>query len=188
MNNTSSIQPAQVMRQRGASLLVVLIILIVITLIGLASIRGTLLRERMSGNMYDRSLAFQSAESALREAEVAVRAAVVAGGSIGVDCSVASTSCPIPPASTYTGGGAGWVNGTATQTLAAGRPQYYIQYLGQRESTDELQQNQSANANQYGGGGGVTLESFYRIIARSHDPAAVADRAVVVLQSNITVK
>lgn len=175
-------------RERGASLLVVLLILIVITLIGLASIRGTLLRERMSGNMYDRSLAFQSAESALREAEVAVRAAVVAGNLIGVNCSVAATACPIPPVSTYTGGGAGWVDGTATQAQAAGRPQYFVQYLGQRESTDELQQNQSANANQYGGGGGVTLESFYRIIARSHDPAAVNDRAVVVLQSNITVR
>lgn len=181
-------QPVQALRQRGASLLVVLIILVVITLIGLASIRGTLLRERMSGNMYDRSLAFQSAESALREAEVAVRVAVVSGSSIGVDCSLPSASCPIPPTNTYAGGGAGWIDGTATQALAAGQPQYYIQYLGQRESTDELQQNQSANANQYGGGGGVTLESFYRIIARSQDPAAATDRAVVVLQSNITVK
>ncbi|WP_313320393.1 PilX N-terminal domain-containing pilus assembly protein [Stenotrophomonas sp.] len=186
--NTRHHLRTSVLRQRGASLLVVLIILVVITLIGLASIRGTLLRERLSGNMYDRSLAFQSAESALREAEVAVRAAVVGGSSIGVDCSLPATACPIPPANTYAGGGAGWINGTATQTLAAGQPQYYVQYLGQRESTDELQQNQSANANQYGGGGGVTLESFYRIIARSHDPAVVTDRAVVVLQSNITVK
>lgn len=175
-------------KQQGISLIVVLIILIVITLLGLASVRGTLLRERMSANMYDRSLAFQSAESALRQAENAVRTAALAGAAIGTDCSAVAADCPIPLANTYSGGGAGWTNGTATQTLAAGTPQYTIQFLGRRDSTDELNLGQSANSNQYGGGGGVALESFYRIIARSHDPAGGDERAVVVLQSNITVK
>lgn len=175
-------------KQQGISLVVVLIILVVITLLGLASVRGTLLRERMSANMYDRSLAFQAAESALRQAEAAVRAAALSGAAIGTDCSAVATNCPIPLANTYTGGSAGWTNGTATQTLAAGAPQYVIQFLGRRDSTDELNLGHSANSGQYGGGGGVALESFYRIIARSHDPAAGNDRAVVVLQSNITVK
>lgn len=174
--------------QGGVSLVVVMIVLVVMTIVGLAGIRSTLLRERMSANMYDRSLAFQSAESALREAELAVRQAVLAGTTIGTDCSAVGASCPIPPAGTYTGGGAGWVNGTTTQTLAAGAPQYFIQFLGQRDSTDELNLGFSAGANQYGGGGGVALESFYRIIARSHDPAAAADRSVVVLHSNIVIK
>jgi type IV pilus assembly protein PilX len=185
MNNLKSIMHP---RQQGMSLIVVMVILVVITLLGLASVRGTLLRERMSANMYDRSLAFQSAESALREAEAAVRTAALAGSAIGTDCSVVGTNCPIPLANTYSGGAAGWTNGTATQTLAAGVPQYTIQFLGRRDSTDELNLGQSANSNQYGGGGGVALESFYRIIARSHDPAGGNDRAVVVLQSNITVK
>lgn len=174
--------------QEGVSLVVVLILLVVMTLVGLAGIRSTLLRERMSANMYDRSIAFQSAESALREAEEVVRVAVLAGNAIGVDCSGVATSCPVPPAGTHTGGGTGWTNGTVTQDLSAGTPQYIIQFLGQRDSTDELNLGSSANANQYGGGGGVPLESFYRIIARSHDPAAVADRSVVVLQSNIAVR
>ncbi|WP_313928261.1 PilX N-terminal domain-containing pilus assembly protein [Pseudoxanthomonas sp.] len=173
--------------QQGISLLVVLIVLVVITLLGLASVRGTLLRERMSANMYDRSLAFQAAESALRQAEAAVRTAALAGTPIGTDCSAVATSCPIPPANTYAGGSTGWTDGTATQTLSAGVPQYIVQFLGRRDSTDELNLGHSANANQYGGGGGVPLEAFYRVIARSHDPAN-GDRSVVVLQSNITVK
>lgn len=175
-------------REQGISLVVVLIILVVITLLGLAGMRSTLLRERMSANMYDRSLAFQSAESALRQAEAAVRAAALAGTPIGTDCSAVGASCPIPLANTYSGGSAGWTNGTATQALSVGAPQYVIQFLGRRDSTDELNLGNSANANQYGGGGGVALESFYRVIARSHDPATAGDRAVVVLQSNITVK
>ncbi|WP_241520972.1 pilus assembly PilX family protein, partial [Steroidobacter cummioxidans] len=48
--------------QRG----VALVLLLVATVIGLASVRGTNLQERMSANMYDRSLAFQRAESALK--------------------------------------------------------------------------------------------------------------------------
>jgi type IV pilus assembly protein PilX len=56
-------------RQRGVTLVVVLILLVVVTLIALVSLRGTLMEERMSANLLDRSLAFQAAEAALREGE-----------------------------------------------------------------------------------------------------------------------
>jgi type IV pilus assembly protein PilX len=62
---------ARVSRQRGAAtLMIVLILLLVMTLIGLASLRGTLMEEQMSFNTRDRSLAFQAAEAALREGEL----------------------------------------------------------------------------------------------------------------------
>lgn len=66
---TRSEQGAASMRERGATLVVVLILLLVMTLLGLASMRGVLLEERMSSNMLDRSYAFQAAEAALREGE-----------------------------------------------------------------------------------------------------------------------
>lgn len=178
-------------RQRGMSLVVVLILTLIMTIVGLTVVRSTILRERMSANMYDRSLAFQASESVLREAEDLVRQAVVAGSSIGVDCTAPGASCPVPPANTFTGGGNGWVSGTDSQQLSIGPPQYFIQYLGQRDSIDTLSLGSSANEAQYGGSGGVAIESLYRIVARSHDPALNADdadRAVVVLQSNIAVK
>lgn len=56
-------------KQRGAILVVALIFLVVMTLLILASIRGTVMQERMASNLYDRSLAFQAAEAALREGE-----------------------------------------------------------------------------------------------------------------------
>jgi type IV pilus assembly protein PilX len=56
-------------RQRGISLIVILLLLLVMTLIGLAVLRTTLLQERMSANLRDRSLSFQAAEAALRDAE-----------------------------------------------------------------------------------------------------------------------
>lgn len=56
-------------QQRGAVLVVALIFLLVMTTLILASIRGTVMQERMTSNLYDRSLAFQAAEAALREGE-----------------------------------------------------------------------------------------------------------------------
>ena len=56
-------------KQRGAILIVALIFLVVMTMLILASIRGTVMQERMASNLYDRSLAFQAAEAALREGE-----------------------------------------------------------------------------------------------------------------------
>lgn len=58
-----------VCRQRGAILFVALMLLLVMTVLILSSVRGTVIQERMAANLYDRSLAFQAAEAALREAE-----------------------------------------------------------------------------------------------------------------------
>lgn len=59
-------------RQTGAALVVALVLLLVITILGLSSMRGTSLQERMSANLRDRGLAFQAAEAALREAEASL--------------------------------------------------------------------------------------------------------------------
>ena len=55
--------------QQGVTLVIVLLLLIVVTLLGLAAMRGSILQERMSGNVTARGMAFQNAESALRIAE-----------------------------------------------------------------------------------------------------------------------
>lgn len=60
-------------RQSGAALAVTLILLLVITLLGLASMRGAIMQERMAANTISRSMAFQAAEAGLRQAEIRVR-------------------------------------------------------------------------------------------------------------------
>ena len=69
--------------QRGVSLLVVLILLLIMTVLGLAVLRSTLMQERMSGNLLDRNLNLQAAEAALREGEAlaAAQTVVPAAGS-----------------------------------------------------------------------------------------------------------
>jgi type IV pilus assembly protein PilX len=59
--------------QTGVVLVISLIILLLLTLIGLSAMQTTVLEERMAGNLRDKSLAFQTAESALRMAESSLK-------------------------------------------------------------------------------------------------------------------
>ena len=60
-------------RQQGVALITGLIFLVVLTLIAITAARMAGLEERMSGNLRDRSLAVQAAETALRDAERDIR-------------------------------------------------------------------------------------------------------------------
>jgi len=55
--------------QKGAALIVSIIILLVITMLGLTAIQNSSLQERMATAMVDRSIAFEAAEAALRDAQ-----------------------------------------------------------------------------------------------------------------------
>lgn len=61
--------------QRGNTLLLILVFLAILTILGLTAMQDTTLQERMAGNLRERSLAFQAAESALRVTEQALTAA-----------------------------------------------------------------------------------------------------------------
>ena len=56
-------------QQRGMTLIVGLIMVLLMTLVGMAAIRGSNMQELMAGNMRDRNLAFQAAEAGLRQGE-----------------------------------------------------------------------------------------------------------------------
>jgi type IV pilus assembly protein PilX len=55
--------------QKGATLIVALIMLLLLTIIGMASINDTNLQEKMAGNLREKNIAFQAAEAALRKGE-----------------------------------------------------------------------------------------------------------------------
>lgn len=174
-------------RQTGAALLVALIMLLISTLIGLASIRGTTLNEKMSSNMYDRSLSYQAAESALRAAE----AALESNQSLGVDCMDINEACPPMPTNTFsTSDSAGWTTVGSSylvnDALLESSPQYYIEKMGEVGGTDELDLASSANCANYAGCDQTPpAAAQFRITARSGMPANDG-RSVVALQ--VTVK
>ncbi|WP_189440580.1 pilus assembly PilX family protein [Rhodanobacter panaciterrae] len=172
--------------QRGVALVVALILLVVITLVGLAAVRGTIMQQKMAANMYDRQIAFQNAEAAMRAAAASIP---TSPGSVARNCQSASVVCltnpfddPNLPAgsiktlatSQYTAG-----------TLATGQPQYVIENMGNfQDPGANTGFNQSANSHNYGVNGGSITNIYYRVTARSGDPAK-GDRAVVVLQAMI---
>lgn len=55
--------------QQGAALAVGLILLLIITLMGYAGMKGTMLQEKMAAGLHNRSLAFSGANSAVRHGE-----------------------------------------------------------------------------------------------------------------------
>lgn len=57
-------------QQKGAVLVVGLIILVVLTLLGVQGMRTNVAQERMASNMRERNVAFQAAEAALRVGEL----------------------------------------------------------------------------------------------------------------------
>ncbi len=68
MNSTTSPLTSQ-KRQTGAALVTSLVILLVLTLLGVAAMSGSSLEELMVGNLRDQTIALDAAESALREGE-----------------------------------------------------------------------------------------------------------------------
>ncbi|MGV8943464.1 pilus assembly PilX family protein [Thermomonas sp.] len=94
-------------KQSGAALLVVLMLLLIVTLLGLASMRGGLLQERMAGATIQRGKAFQAAESALRQGEAFVNnkkpAIPSTGCAAGVCAETAAGSAPAWTVSTFWG-------------------------------------------------------------------------------------
>lgn len=177
-------------QQSGAALLVALIMLLISTVIGMASIRSTTLSERMTSNMYDRSLAYQGAEAALRAGEAALEAGTVTP----VDCtSTSAVRCPPTPEGTFDASSTtGWVSVASgfyvNEDLIPTAPEFYLEKMGEIGGTDEFGISDSANCANYAGCDETAPSAaLYRITGRSViKEDGNAGRSVVALQ--ITVK
>ncbi len=55
--------------QQGVALFISLVMLLILTILGVSAVQTTALQERMSRNSLDNNLAFQAAESAIRDGE-----------------------------------------------------------------------------------------------------------------------
>ena len=162
-------------RQRGAALMVVLILLLIMTLLGLASLRGTLMEERMSAALFDRSLSFQGTEAALREAEALVQATGRTGFPTNGSCNadgLCDTPDPNNPHRWLDDNAAYWRSATVAVGSLTATPQFFIEYMGQAPSWPKCDSEIPIHAS--------CLKSRYRVTARSTQ----VDRAQVILQSN----
>lgn len=178
--------------QQGVALVVALVLLVVITLVGLAAVRGTIMQQKMAANMYDRQIGFQGAEAAMRAA-----AALISSnpGMVWHNCQAGGVVClanpfsdpTLPTASIHsvqTGTGVGQF--TTSAVAAPGQPQFVIENMGTwANPTANTGFGQTANSHNYGVTGGSATAIYYRVTVRSGDPAVVGERAVVTLQAMI---
>ena len=163
-------------RQRGATTLVmVLIVLLVVALIGLASLRGTLMEEHMSASVRDRGLSFQAAEAALCEGELlaATKPALPASGCVKGLCAK-----PDPKAAPVWEDESVWSDAPETVVTfgdQTAKPKFIVELL----ANNVPPRASCTTKNVIGEGGCSGTESRYRITALSRADG----RAEVMLQS-----
>lgn len=67
-------------RERGFVMVTAVLFLLVLTILGLSSMGGTILEEKMTGFYRDRQIAFEAAEAALRDGELDALSSRISGG------------------------------------------------------------------------------------------------------------
>lgn len=160
-----------------------MIILLMLTILGVTSMRSTALEERMAGNARDRHLAFEAAEAALTDAEDFLSTVATTGpfDLNGVD-GLYNDDTSLTDIETYIDwSGAtpakGFVSATSIGTGQGlgSAPRYVIQFISSFGT--EVDRYNQDNAGQ-GAGGGKT--GLFRITARG---TGGSDNSVVFLQT-----
>jgi type IV pilus assembly protein PilX len=168
--------------QRGAALAVSLIILLVMTLLGIAGMRSTTLEERMAGNMRDHHRAFEAAEATLRGAERFIDSTIISSRPFdtnGSDGLYNDADPRIWESVDWTGSTTNANNNESLPytafTPSPTRPRFVIQhYATVQEQADKL------NLDNYGQGTGAGATELFRITARG---TGGSDSAAVILQT-----
>ncbi|MDI9239895.1 PilX N-terminal domain-containing pilus assembly protein [Lysobacter sp. LF1] len=164
--------PYAPVNQGGVALVTALILLLIMTVLGLVMLRVTLLEERMSANLYARSLSFQATEAALREAESLL---IVSPPPIFTS-GCANGLCTMPVATevdrwdnntNFTS----WRPATAGLKTLQGTPEFFIEDMGKHPAWPGCDQEVPIQS--------TCLRPRYRITARSG-----SGPADVLLQSN----
>jgi type IV pilus assembly protein PilX len=121
--------------QRGVALIVALILLVIISLLGLSSMRNTGLQERMTANLFSRSVEFQEVETAARDAQ----ALLPPVGAPTFTAACTSGLCTTPTATvtprwldtTFSN----WTAGsTSISALVSAKAKYFVEDMGTAES------------------------------------------------------
>ncbi|MBQ0758328.1 MAG: hypothetical protein KBT72_01635 [Zhongshania sp.] len=162
--------------QRGAALIISLVFMLILTIIGAASMQSATLQERMAGNARNVDQAFQAAEAALREAETQLAGVSVGpfNGSGGlylscIDPADTRTSCKEPTWSDYSS--TGWkVLASDTVAGVSKQPEFIIEELSSVADPDAALDSDKP----------IAIMGYYRITARGYGSS---DRGMVVLST-----
>lgn len=166
-------------RQRGVVMLVSLLFLVILTLLGIATMRTNVIEERLAGNSRDWGLAFQAAEAALRDGEADIQSGTRFVGETGFSYGCGTNGlCNVETDGTHiwqdmvSSANTGWMSGAdvspsvkygtytspnpATISGVSKQPRYLIEVITEKGSSQI----------QVGGYGSKPNQYVYRITAR----------------------
>jgi type IV pilus assembly protein PilX len=83
--------------EQGFVMVTAVLFLLVLTILGLSSMGGTILEEKMTGFYRDRQIAFEAAEAALRDGELDALSSRISGGT-GFAAGCGTTTTPVSTA------------------------------------------------------------------------------------------
>lgn len=159
-------------KSQAAVLAIALIVLFVMTLIGVTVLQSTALEEKITANLNDSSIAMQSADTALREAESVIEGLSNTSGFTTAGGLYSTGNAPDPFASGTWTGSSSFVT---TRTLpGVVTPRYFIELVGSYGGGTDI------NVYNYGQdprGGTVTV---FRIVAKGTGGTGTAN---VILES-----
>lgn len=158
-----------IQQQKGAVLVISLIILLILTLIGITSLRSTTLEQRIAGNIRDISIALQSSESGLRDAELFIESLPNTGDFGSATGLYALGTAPDPLlSSTWTANSSlsGSTLGTSLSVPLAA-PRYFI------ELRSSVSTGGSLNVTGYGAAEQNSV-SLFRIVSRGQGPSGTS--------------
>jgi len=160
----------KVQRQRGAALLVSLVLLLIMTVLAISSMQGTVLQEGMVSAQRDAQIAIEGAEQALRDAENLLATTVPTFNNSN---GLYSSSGPAPvgedlykPSS--------WTNNNSiaatmpkigSENLLAEAPRYFVQMLD--SAAISANGGLDLNVQNYTNDSGEVERQVFRIVARS---------------------
>ncbi len=164
--------------QRGAVLIISLMLLVIMTLIGVTSMRTTILQEKMAGNTRDTMLAFQVAETALLDAENYLETVIVSPAAAFDGTQAGLYPLGADPdlfaATTWTNDNSRAYSGVYDDV--ATQPRYIIELTGTIESSTK-----DINVSGYGEASGLGEMTSFRVTARG---TGGTDSASALIQSN----
>ena len=166
-------------QQRGAVLIVSLIMLLVMTLLGVSSMKGSAMEEKMTRNLHDKNLAFQAAEAALRAAEQDIQDNINATNTFDADGSDGHydrSELRIWETIEWTASDSLEYGGFDSTYRVSSPPRYVIQHLA--TTVDPID---ALNLNNMGQGTGAGKIETFLITARG---TGGSDDTVVILQSS----
>ena len=166
--------PRSPRHRRGISLIVSLVLLMVASLMAVLSLGDVTLQTRMTAAAHDRNLAFQAAEAALREAEIAAAAATEANfPAAGCTAGFCAMPALTDNARWLDDAFAGWNAATAAVPTDAPAAGAIVETMGEAPNWLGCENEMPRQPN--------CRTARYRVSARS----SAADRAAVIVQSDV---